>query len=146
MKTTELMIGDWVIGSLGDRGRVVAIDDEDNYKTHHGSVKVEYSEDFAANGEWVDKILPIPLAPEDLERNGFHKDEMYHFFNIDEQWTLEYYAHEHRLRLCSECVDEWQNGALVRDILFQCQAYYVHEFQHALRMCGFDKLADDFKA
>lgn len=144
MKTTELMIGDWVIGSIGDRGRVVAIDDEDEYKTHHGSVRIEYSEDYAGNGEWADKISPIPLTAEILEKNGF-KGEVYMTLDLDESSYLEFYGFEHRLRKIWNGVDEWNNHSASRDITFQCQCYYVHELQHALRMCGLDELADNFK-
>lgn len=137
MKTTELMVGDWVMGSLGDRGRVVAIDDEDNYKTHHGSVRIEYSEDFAANGEWVDKISHIPLTAEILEKNGFER-----------QFEARY---SHPSSICSINIDcevtcfflEILGKDITCDVRMGLQ--YVHELQHALRLCGLHKLADNFK-
>ena len=93
--------------------------------------------------EWMDEIRPIPLTPEILEKNGFvpkfsdgclteyliYKDivdglhEMYiriAYFNIKEK--------EHKL----ECFDCRTGG---------CQIWikFVHELQHALRLCGIEK-------
>lgn len=130
MKTTELMIGDWVIGSIVDRGRVVAIDDEDEYKTHHGSVRIKYSEDFAGNGEWADKISPIPLTPDILEKNGFQKE-------YARPWML--------YRLDNMGLYKQEFGYATSFGMSMRPLRYVHELQHALRMCGLDKLADNFK-
>ena len=78
------------------------------------------------------------ITEEILEKNGFI-GKGYAIFKIDNHSFLEYYYHEHRFRKVWVGVDEWQNHSEVRDITFQCNCYYVHELQHALRLCGFDK-------
>lgn len=132
MKSTELMIGDWV--SVEDLIRcrvdkifqdyVVCLDKRDN--------------------EIIGNIMPIPLTPEILEKNGFD-NEGYYRLPINENMSLEYYMYEHRLRKWYRGVDGWQNHSIIKDITFQCQCHYVHELQHALRLCGMNELADDFK-
>lgn len=137
MKTTELMVGDWVMGSLGDRGRVVAIDDEDNYKTHHGSVRIKYSEDFAANGEWVDKISHIPLTAEILEKNGF-KPGSKEYNSFDPDYFIPGMPH-------SSFGLELNEGYFCITDHTLMRLHYVHELQHALRLCELHELADNFK-
>lgn len=83
-------------------------------------------------------IKPIPITPEILEKNGF-KGEMYAFLDISPNLYLEYYYHEHRLREWWTGIDEWNNHAEVKEIVFKCQCHYIHELQHALRLCGIEK-------
>ena len=83
-------------------------------------------------------IKPIPITPEILEKNGF-KGDGYAILILDEQTYLDYYYYEHRLRKHWCGVDEWENHSKVNDITFKCNCYYVHELQHALRLCGIEK-------
>ena len=83
-------------------------------------------------------IKPIPITPEILEKNGF-KGDGYAILILDEQTYLDYYYYEHRLRKHWCGVDEWENHSKVNDITFKCNCYYVHELQHALRLCTIKK-------
>lgn len=83
-------------------------------------------------------IKPIPITPEILEKNGF-KGDGYAILILDEQTYLDYYYYEHRLQKHWCGVDEWENHSKVNDITFKCNCYYVHELQHALRLCGIEK-------
>mgnify|MGYP003291261488 CR=1 FL=1 len=68
-----------------------------------------------------DDVSPIPLTPEILEKNGLGlKGQDMPIISLKIQG------------------DGWWNKPC---------AYikYVHEFQHALRLCGLNELADDFK-
>lgn len=103
--------------------------------------------DFVRTGEvglYWNKIVtppyiePIPITPEILEKNGF-KGDGYAILILDEQTYLDYYYYEHRLRKHWCGVDEWENHSKVNDITFKCNCYYVHELQHALRLCGIEK-------
>lgn len=87
----------------------------------------------------VDKVRPIPITAEILEKNRWSTDGMYAILRIDEHLHLEYYYHEHRLRKYYCGVDEWQNHAKVTDITFAVHCYSVHQLQHALRLAGVDK-------
>ena len=129
MTSKDLMIGDWVKlpQMLADYSpaRVEEINDK-------GCI---------ADG-WPllnDEIQPVPLTPEILEKNGFERttcgvgsiiytfsdDDEYYAFAIDEYtdsiWRVEY----------TNCE---MSFPLVRIMVL-----FVHEFQHALRLCGIDK-------
>ena len=131
MKSEELMIGDWVMYNPN-----VFIEDEYEPTKECFPTKINSGEDIDLAIEGC--YIPIPLTPEILEKNGF-SGEMYAFCKInDEQW-LEYYYHEHRLRKWWRGIDERNNHAEVNEITFQCNCYYVHELQHALRLCGTSK-------
>lgn len=93
---------------------------------------------ITADGAITKMFESIPLTTEILEKNGFHKDLMYFYLNIDDEKLLEFYTHEKRLRLWFDGVDEWVK-ATIKDLLFQCQCKYVHQLQHALRLCGIEK-------
>lgn len=117
MKVTDLMIGDWVITSDGIVKTVTRRDFEDN--------------DF-------ERYSSIPLTPEILEMNGFIRDG-YLRLNLGDNLYLEYYVYQNRLRKIFHGIDEWDNHAEVKDITFECQCHYVHELQHALKLCGVEK-------
>lgn len=122
MKAEDLMIGDWVlhdrepyqIRQLGVYG--VDRDGEDYPAVCIGKPKgvgliVERKE-----------IEPIPLTPEILEKNGF--------VNYDEG--------DLRYRLsCGDIIgiDILGDFAYLED----ADLKYVHELQHALRLCGIEK-------
>lgn len=83
-------------------------------------------------------VEPIPLTPEILEKNGFVKgdtmdlvDEIYcvKLFNI-------HYDNEKRqFWVCNFFESEY--GTMEINDIFQIK--YVHELQHALRLCKVDK-------
>lgn len=125
MKANELMIGDWVLDGKKP-AQIAGIMCDDLFET---------TLSLGVGGE---SISPIPLTAEILEKNGFRKDLMYFYLNIDDEKLLEFYTHEKRLRLWFDGVDEWVK-ATIKDLLFQCQCKYVHQLQHALRLCGIEK-------
>lgn len=103
------------------------------------------------------QVNPIPLTPEILERNGFNPETF-----LSAEWKKEVYFKEF-----SSCVVEpddsgkyifgttiyWNKkdgdgspidwGTMYESMIYNLQ--YVHEFQHALRLCGLNELADNFK-
>lgn len=125
MKANELMIGDWVLDGKKP-AQIAGIMCDDLFET---------TLSLGVGGE---SISPIPLTAEILEKNGFRKDLMYFYLNIDDEKLLEFYTHEKRLRLWFDGVDEWVK-ATIKDLLFQCQCKYVHQLQHALRLCNIEK-------
>lgn len=79
------------------------------------------------------EVDPIPLTPEILEKNGFVFDHdvfdgIYPMINI-------IYCDYKLLVDDGKYIDGGEN----KNIL------YVHELQHALRLCGLTDLADNFK-
>ena len=148
MKANDLMIGDWVQVAKdvcikkGTIVKVRSIDGDNSFpeKGLKGCATCEPIDDRTiSGGVWVEYLEPIPLTPEILEKNGFIKNvlrknvlvyvfsdnEDYYTLVIDEYsdsiWRLEYTNNEF-------------NTPITR-IMFS----YVHELQHALRLCGIDK-------
>ncbi len=125
MEAEELRIGDWVrISHLNKVGRVYRIDRANG--KGNGFVAV-------IDGDFdEDCIEPIPLTAEILEKNGFvlidEKDKYYRWeyaegvyvnanFKSEEPWV--------------EISDKGYYAAP------ECR--FVHQFQHALRLCGIKK-------
>lgn len=126
MKAEDLMIGDWVKFNNSDLAHQI--------KAIAGkSVKVDKVYWYSAS-----KLSPIPITSEILEKNGFI-GMPYAVFKINDDSWLEYYYHEHRLTKWWSGIDEWENHSKVKDITFQCHCIYVHELQHALKLCGIEK-------
>lgn len=138
MKANELMAGDWVYDEmLKAFGKVevvtpFAIQCDIHTDTHH-----------------MDFFKPIPLTEEILKANGWEeKFEKARYSNV-------FYGLEHG-RICISY--EVDNGLPILTIEDTCdrskehnviclkdEIYNVHELQHALRLCGLNDLADNFK-
>ena len=116
MKATELMIGDWVYNSY-----------------HKKNIKWNYSEMFCPNGIPVigRDLEPIPLTPEILKKNGWKEAE----------YWLEYQDGENTIQFSHPNMLGMINGVFIEH--FKCE--YVHQYQHLLRLCGLNELADNFK-
>lgn len=130
MKASDLMIGDYILAKPSMMPVQVAAVHNKKIGYHAITHKLN----------WVRESLlePIPITKEILEKNGF-SGEMYAIFKIDEHVWLEYYYHEHRLSRWWRGIDEWNNHAKVSEVSFECHCHYVHELQHALRLCGITK-------
>lgn len=139
MKATELMIGDLVkIKGHLDYDKVQEIARDEN---------MQWYISFACSATLFRayEFEPIPLTPEILEKNGWLNDPYSRLSLQDGKW-LEFYWYEHRLQKYWEGTDEWQNHTKQLELVFKAGSiFYVHELQHALRLCGLNELADNFK-
>lgn len=72
---------------------------------------------------------PIPLTAEILEKNGFVVEPRY--------------CYDEPLQYCEIVDGLWIN--ISGENYFEGKLEYVHELQHALRLCGLTELADNFK-
>jgi len=98
----------------------------------------EMDDEIGIDGEIFDlnRVKPIPLTPEILAKNGLEKrcsDELVLFDNskIDttgEYFIIRYFVNTQRVWLCKG------TGVYENEIRKNCQ--YVHELQHALKLCG----------
>ena len=84
-----------------------------------------------AGGIWCEYLDPIPLTPEILEKNGFRKLVTYG----TEKWIygdirMNIYSSNGCWRFCA---DTKRNENSVIYI------HFIHELQHALRLCKIDK-------
>lgn len=120
MEEKDLMIGDWVMYNPN-----VFIEDE--YETAK-----EWFPTQINNGEDIDLAIegcyaPIPLTPEILEKNGFTKDldldNVHYWFTLIDEHIRFSILHVRN-------VFQW---------LGPLDFKYVHELQHALRLCGIKK-------
>ena len=152
MKTTDLMVGDWVLINDAPH-KIQAIDSID--------AEILADDDLYYVGEdrchSEDKIEGIPITPEILKKNdwywGFTSDEK-NFKScvmgaFEPHWVYDKGAGEISLYFDKDT----DGGALRIDDqrfnrrldFFWCDTLYVHELQHALRICGLNELADNFK-
>lgn len=137
MKTEELQIGDLVRVNKdvciknGTIVRVVMIDSQDSLVNHNlkGSTHcVDITDEYHNGGVWAAYLDPIPLTDDILKKNGFE------------------YKHRNIASLsgCKFAIamvkwpDEYGFGGLwvLGDNI---EIRYVHELQHALRLCHINK-------
>ena len=82
-----------------------------------------------------DDIEPIPITKKILNKNGWRKKhDVYVVLALDEAQYLEWYEYEGRLRRYYKHKDGREE--MVFSVL---GLSYVHQIQHALRLCGIDK-------
>ena len=117
MTKEELQIGDWVNNDINCMPEKVN-------EIGSGLVMLEYNDLYK-----YDEISPIPLTDGILKENGFE----YHHKN----YASLSYEHPFQLKM-KEWPDENGLGGLwtISDII---EIRYVHQLQHALRLCGIDK-------
>ena len=142
MKATELMIGVKVMVK-------VLSQIPDTYVLHTWTAN-DYSR--------VLQVKPIPLTTEILEKNGWYfgltsdeEDAEYSLggCHYDRHWTYDEGAGSISLIFPNDA----DGGELIIDDqsfnrhlnLVFCDTLHVHTLQHALRLCGLDELADNFK-
>ena len=120
MKAQDLMIGDWV----QDLSPVIidAISNEDicTYKCKDGYITANPS-----------NLRPIPLTPEILEKNGFEK-------RISDYWVLEVVG-EREYNVVAWKPQIFLQIQFTNGDLSWTNCRYVHELQHALKLCGIEK-------
>ena len=153
IRAEELMLGDIVTVNRSEcvadggqymtwkqDGKIILI--EKDY------VRVQYEID--EEDEWDDweevgleDIEPIPITPEILERNGFklkEKGVLYtEYVSGDEHSIIEFGFYKesiHDIDTVLNCELGFVGGL---DRIHHCHVKYVHELQHALRLCGISK-------
>lgn len=140
LKVTDLMVGDLVqikekdgkklVGAF----RVVAIG-----KTYLGGVISDFVENGTVSISYIEdekrvyqtevcNIEPISLTPEILEKNGLTNDYHGSYFEEDEHISLEISTSEYGIYWTINCHE-------YRILKLE----YVHELQHALKLCGINK-------
>lgn len=110
----------------------------------------------AYDGFGYDMVEPITLTPEILKLNGFKKGDCHtllgadtYFINVDHNGNVNHNGFDYRLSYkfpsheyfaLDSYDDKWY-----RLFVTEFVPKYVHEFQHALRMCGLSGIANNFK-
>ena len=124
MNANELMIGDWVL--------------YDNYPARVkliGDTMVKLRNfDYCID---VDHVLPIPLTAEILEKNGWKKEpQIDPAVSVCIQLFNDDYFLDEEIRV--DC-DPYGDYHFMHKGTHFCFVNYVHELQHALRLCGIKK-------
>ena len=130
------MIGDWVQGFVPD-----------SYSTIYGifnegriAIIAEPSKTYIELSP--ENVQPIPLTPEILEKNGFEKLDFSHFqiggrrlvLDADGRWDGPLSWHW----VVTEMDTNAKGQPVVLDY-YVATINYVHQLQHALRLCGITK-------
>ena len=127
MKANELQIGDYV----NYRGQIIKVT---SLYDKGGSNEVGWSdkESVWVNGRCIE---PIPLTSEILEKNGFVNDRGIYCWR-DENKQITYFSKENNRPYCTYSFVNIESGCI--DVN-EMPITFVHELQHALRLCGIEK-------
>lgn len=138
MDAKDLMIGDLVIHGFGGIGKITEIDSktvvikDDGFDTGDGMNEVSFA---------LNELTPIPLTAEILEKNGFVKyNEVSDTppYDQDEEGNM-YYSYKGEQKFWGW----WQPNNVYFipvNAMLDLEIKYVHQLQHALRLCGIDKV------
>lgn len=129
MKASELMIGDWVL-YCGIPHRIIAIEADGMVKITTPEKEEEYR-----RVTWPNRLDPVPLTLEILAKNGFdvlsHENPAAFAYKKEDVSIVEVYWNgpERGYR----CIFSYGDTRL------RITCHFVHELQHALRLCGIEK-------
>ena len=131
IKCRALMVGDWCCDKHGFPMRVTNVGDDYAYATFEGNEGDPWEFD-----DKDDQPQPIPLTPEILEKNGFIKvnSQRYDYGYPDTDCYVKVNPKKNMIHV---------NGRNANSNLYSHS--FVHELQRALRLCGLNELADNFK-
>ena len=129
MKATDLMLGSYV--KVKPSGMIIKVAAIHQKKVGYHSCQSKL--------EWVrrDLIEPIPLTPETLEKNGFESiiaifnELTYQYASKNEECRVRVFINDKNIATGIEIDSKvcWLN----------CDCSFVHELQHALRLCDVGK-------
>lgn len=134
MKTTKLQLGD-IVSCLGDPVRVVSLSLNNDEPI---GIMSPLKKIFTFREK---DVYPVQLTTDILLNNGFTQDTIgsgliLHIDNSENLYVLVNYRYN------GEC----RNVEISNNMYnISCPIKYVHELQHALRLCGLSELADNLK-
>lgn len=149
MKATDLMIGDYVFWNwathkvdfdgdvMTDRGYKVSSRIIKVSSVNEGGITFKSLKDGSQISIKEEDLVPIPLTPEILEKNGFIPNK----FNTNDVFGTRFDLGDHYYLTF---YNSNRGGSLTKYYTSQSIFYittieYVHELQHALRLCGIEK-------
>ena len=148
MKCEELQIFDWVQDKNGHPMQIIGVGDDYAYATFEDNEGDPWEFD-----DKDDRPESIPLTKEMLDANGFRYEKDYgpfyrsilgSYFSMSEYCVcVEWKGTSEGRKICYiDCEkreDGRGNSTTIR------REFYVHTFQHALRVIGLSEIADNFK-
>ena len=137
MNASELMVGDYV---------KVKTDDDTFIKVQIRTLEFDImwaniDDDETCDAISYDDIEAIPLTQEILEKNGFYEqseDYMRYFKSYDENYYFGFESISYCLDTkIAKVIKEGKQSGVQEKVELVCA--YVHQLQHALRLCGIEK-------
>ena len=131
LSVKELQICDWIQDENGFQWQIIGVGDDYAYATWEGNEGDPWEFD-----DKDDQPEPIPITPKILEKNGFIKvnSQRYDYGYPDTDCYVKVNPKKNMIHV---------NGRNANSNLYSHS--FVHELQHALRLCGLNELADNFK-
>lgn len=131
IKCRDLMVGDWITNRNGFPMQITNVGEDYAYATWEGNEGDPWEFD-----DKDDQPEPIPITPEILEKNGFIKvnSQRYDYGYPDTDCYVKVNPKKNMIHV---------NGRNANSNLYSHS--FVHELQRALRLCGLDELANNFK-
>ena len=126
MKCKELMVGDFCRSGHGFPMQITNVGDDYAYATFEGNEGDPWEFD-----DKDEQPQPIPLTPEILEKNGWKETQYWHEYQ-DGKNTI-------------QCRLPYMVGRINGIEIGRFKCKYVHQYQHLLRLCGLNELANNFK-
>lgn len=142
MKSDELMIGDWIVLKSVDYADGVIRYVEEKKRVHVDILsRLEKQETKVVRDDNIYSIQvePIELTIEILQKNGFELDGgsiWAAHCPEDKNFDLEISEHYHDDGEKTQGGFYWTINCCEYDII---RLRYVHELQHAMKLCGIDK-------
>lgn len=134
MRAKELMIGDWVQSSFHKEPvRISSIKTSDGYGWVLNDADEWHYKDLQYKSDA--SLSPIPLTEDMLIANGFIYDseDGWEYCGKNYEPLIGYYPKDKFFSIdYNGCSSEHKIA-------------YVHEYQHVLRLCGLNDMADNFK-
>ena len=141
IKCRDLMVGDWITNRNGFPMQITNVGEDYAYATFEGleGDPCEYDEKDC-------QPSPIEITHEMLGANGWIVYDSRVLINLGSSISIKDEGNIHlefKEGELSVWLDYENSDGEYADILVPCK--YVHQLQHALRLCGLDELADNFK-
>ncbi len=123
MKVEDLMSGDWILYKSDSLENAFPIQ----------VTREMFNKELVV---WKDRFEPIPLTPEILKKNGILYEKLSYYYVIENDEDLE----------CTYYMIKGPQGGWAIGVdtgAYNCSVFarikYVHELQHALKLCEIEK-------
>ena len=140
MKCKELQIGDWIQDKNGNPMQIIGVGDDYAYATFEGNEGDPWEFNDKDDQPCAIEITDDILKQNKWEVQGYALLPSEHYFVKDDGGNHLLWSHG-TLSIWLACGEA--NVGVFSDVVLPCK--YVHQLQHALRLCGLDELADKFK-
>lgn len=144
IKCRDLMVGDWCCDKHGFQWQIIGVGDDYAYATFEGNEGDPWEFD-----DKDDQPEPIPLTPEILEKNGWIQckyetcESLYEYKGLHLRHTMIKRSNGRWVANVDGIVEKFPDECTHSSL--RINVFYAHELQHALRLCGLNELADNFK-